>query len=190
MIEVEKKYIVDDNIKQNIMKSAKFIAEVQNHDIYYDYPDFQLFKNDTYFRCRNGKYELKVPSKEHTHAKDEVEVYNEISSTKQILGHFGYGSDENVDDIIKEHFVSIGEYVVTRTTYQWDQFRIDLDVTDFGYKMMEIELIVNSEKEIADAERSIIALAERLEIENTNVPGKLRKYLSMNNPEAAKELRL
>ena len=65
--------------------------------------------------------------------------------------------------------------------------KVDLDGTDFGHSVGEVEAIVSDEDDIADARQTIDLLMKTLGVENSqggnSVEGKLHIYMRTNRPE-------
>jgi len=62
---------------------------------------------------------------------------------------------------------------------------VDLDLTDFGYAVGEVELLVDSPSDIATAQHRIRTLIEQLQVEKDAPPatGKLEFYLEQYRPD-------
>lgn len=177
MIEVEKKFQPSDKQLKNILIGAEFLGEVVLEDTYYDYPDYRFFKNKTYFRNRNGSFELKI-GKSHG-------VSEEIEVKKDIEQYFG---TNNLEEFIKKNLVVITEYDTNRRKYKKEDFNIDVDETSFGYKILEIELMVEKEEHIEEAENKIINLAKKYNFEIKKVSPKRKEYFRLLKPEVYKKL--
>ena len=59
---------------------------------------------------------------------------------------------------------------------------------DFGYKICEIELMVEKEEEIEDAENKITELGKKYYIQMNKVHSKHREYFRLIKPEVYKKL--
>ena len=76
MIEVEKWFQPTDEQLKRMVADSEFLGEVVNHDVYYDYSDFRIFKNYVKFRSRNGVFEVKIEikvDKRGQNAEKEIE---------------------------------------------------------------------------------------------------------------------
>lgn len=178
MMEVEKKFKPTEDQLQKMLDGAKFIEEIILHDIYYDYPDYRLLKKSVRLRNRNGNFELKIGRGNG--------VAEEIENKKQIEKYFDI--DYDLEDFIKSNLVVIIEYSNRRKGYLKDGFDIGLDQMDFDYSMCEIELMVDKEEEIADAERKILDFANQYGLEEKKMYSKRREYLRRFKPEIYKEV--
>ncbi len=181
MIEVEKKFQPTEEQLKAMLEGAEFLGEVVNHDVYYDYPDYRLYKKDIMLRNRNGKYELKIRTASSTH--EETEEKTEIEK---------YFNTENLEKFIQENFEIIMEYITKRLKYKKGGFTIDVDKTDFGggkrYEMCEIELMVDSIDEVDNAREAVLRFAESYNFENKKMFGKHKEYLRVMKPEVFTEL--
>ncbi len=180
MIEVEKKFRPTEEQLKNLVAGAEFLGEKIVHDVYYDYPDLRLFKQEVRLRNRNGSYELKIGDDEG------VGVAEEIEEEAAIMAYLK--TELPLLDFIKENLTEIINYKQTRNKYKKGDFTIDVDVIDFGYSCVEIELMVKEESEIAGAQRKIFELATSFGIEIQDVPSKRNEYLKLRNPEVYKIL--
>lgn len=78
----------------------------------------------------------------------------------------------------------------TRKKYQYQDLTIDLDLTDFGFQIGEIEMIVDSPDQILTAENKIQRFARELGLNiASGVPGKVLTYLQRIKPEHYQALR-
>lgn len=177
MIEVEKKFQPTGEQLEALLAGAEFLEEVVNHDAYYDYPDYRLFKNNTWLRDRNGNFELKI--KKGTFAGEEIE-------TK--IGIEKYLHIENLGEFVKNDLMVIMQWETRRKKYKKEDFNLDIDETSFGYKVLEIELMVRNEEEIKGAEDKILALAARYNFPIKDLPSKRREYFRLVEPEKYEEL--
>ncbi len=177
MIEVEKQFSPKDDQLQSLLKDARFVSEHVNHDVAYDYPDYRLFKKHVRLRNRNGSFELKVGK--------TGGVSEEMESRKDIENYF---NTPNLDEFIKNNLAVILEYTCKRKKYKKGDFTIDLDEMDFGYKLCEIELMVEKEEQVKDAEEKIINLAKKYNFELKRVPSKRAEYFRRFKPEVYKDI--
>lgn len=178
MIEVEKKFQPTSEQLYKLLEGAEFLGEIELHDVYYDFPDLRLIKNDIRLRKRNDGYELKIG--EGKGVSQEIENENEIEkyfATKMPLQRF---VDENMIEVI--------DFKNTRKKYKKDGFTIDVDSMDFGYQLVEIELLVSHESEITGAEERIVAYAESFGIERKKLPQKREEYFRLKKPEIYRQL--
>ncbi len=188
MIEVEKKFQPTEEQLQKLLEGASFIEDKKIVDVYYDTPNFDLFKssNHTKLRCRDGLWELKIQIKPGSTegAKQAIE----ITDKKEILEKLGLDLNTDFDEHIKQNFTELVRYVTHRVKYHKGDFVIDIDEIDTGLKACEIELLVNSESEIEDAEKKIIAFANQSGLKMAKPPTKIGETLRVNRPEVYKEL--
>ncbi len=183
MIEIEKKFILTKNQKDNLIDEAEFLGEKKFTDIYYDNADFTLTKSDIWLRERDGKFELKIPLNESI--KNRVsDQYRELDNERDILQYFRSGINKSLADFLNQsRYESFCSITTIRKKYKKNNFSIDLDSMDFGYQIAEIEYMTDDESKIQESTESIIAFAKKHHI-NTDavVRGKVVEYIRLNNP--------
>lgn len=183
MIEIEKKFILTEDQKNNLINEAEFLGEKKFTDIYYDNADFTLTKSDIWLRERDGKFELKIPMNESI--KNRVsDQYRELDNERDILQYFRSGINKSLIDFLNQsRYESFCSITTTREKYKKNNFGIDLDSMDFGYRIAEIEYMTDDESKIQESTESIIAFAKKHHINtDTVVRGKVIEYIRLNNP--------
>src|SRR3989344_3594240 len=178
MIEVEKKFLLSDEEVQKLITNSEFLEEVRLEDMYYDLPGFPLMKHDKYLRSRNGKFELKLPVGDR--GKFEVDRYKEVEDESEIKKELSLGGGKILDELEKAGYFVVAHINSSRKEYKNGEFVIDLDLTDFGYKLAEIELMAPDEGGIDRATQKILTFAQGVGIKimaDTDVKGKLLEYL-------------
>src|SRR6266404_9401339 len=116
MIEVEKQCQPTEDQLKMLLADAQFMGEKINHDIYYDYPDYRLFKKDIRLRQRDGLFELKIG--------ESSGVSDEIEDRKDIENYFG---TSNLEEFIKNNLIIFIDYQSRRQKYKKDDFNISVD---------------------------------------------------------------
>lgn len=186
MIEVEKKFKKNEKIDELIKKST-FLCNLEMKDIYYDFKDLNLIKNDIRFRFREiggeGKYELKVRNKKfgdfEINDEDEIKKY--------------FNTELSLEEFINQDLIEIMNYETHRQKYANGEFILDLDtlttneLKDFKLDVCEIELMVKDESEVKDASKKIDNFAELNGLEKEKI-SKREVYLRAIRPEVFKEL--
>src|SRR3989344_1018380 len=175
MIEVEQKFQPTEGELRALLRDARFLGEVVNKDAYYDYPDWRFFKKNIWLRNRNGNFELKI--KKGTFAAEEIETQIEIEK---------YFKVQDLKEFVKNDLIIIMEWNTKRRRYKKDDFNIDVDKTSFGYKVIEVELMVETENEIKKAEDEILALVKKYNFTIKDLPSKRKEYLRLVKPEKYK----
>lgn len=185
MIEVEKKFLLDEEQEKKIITEAKFIFEKIFTDIYYDKSDYSLTKNDKWLRQRSGKWELKVSLDKTAGRKGDI--YDEIEDENKIREILNIPVEDNFeDDLIRSGYSEFCSCKTTRKKYKLGGYGVDIDFVDFGdfnYSLAEIELMAEQEREVKYALQKIIELADYLGLENKYVMGKVLVYLERKKPE-------
>lgn len=185
MIEVEKKFILNEQDKARLIKNAEFINEKVFTDIYYDTQDFSLTTKDRWLRCREGRFELKVPL--HEGMGRLADQYDELENEPRIREALGLPSvvESFVGDLEKSGLFPFCRCKTTRRKFKKESFIIDLDVVDFQdftYNIGEIELMVQGKSEIENAVEKIIVFAKDQKLTPTPVRGKIIEYLKRIRP--------
>ena len=178
MIEVEKRFQLTDEQEKAMLEGAEFLGQKLVHDIYYDYPDYRMMKKDIRLRKRNDKFELKV--------KKSAGVNQEIENEKEIARYFNLS--DSISDFVEKNLVKLIEYNTLRKKYKKGDFNIDIDNTDFNYKLCEIELLVDKDSDVKSATTQIKELAQKFGFENQKTLPKRVAFLKKFKIEVYNEL--
>ncbi len=182
MIEVEKKFILTPEQEKKLIKGAKFLGEKKFTDSYYDDAHYILTGQDIWLRRRDGRFELKLPM--NVNIKKRVsDRYKELESDAEILKYFNAAPGTPMQEFLTEkRFVPFCTITTERKKYKKGGFTIDLDMTDFGYAVAEIEYMTDDQSKLQEATDAIIAFAKKHGINtDTLVRGKVVEYLRLNN---------
>jgi adenylate cyclase class IV len=189
VIEVEKKFILSAGDEQKLTTGATFVKEVEMADVYYDTGENALTRKDTWFRERNGSWELKVPMNTGPSGERVADQYRELTDDAEIAGKLGLDPSLPLRDELAKHGYGIVAPLVTkRRKYTRDGFTIDIDSIDFGYEIAEIEALVEAEDQIEPAVQRIIAFATSLGLATAPVRGKVLEYIRRKRPEHYQQL--
>lgn len=181
MIEVEKKFSLGNGNEDKLISGAEFLGEKTITDTYYDDAGYSLTKKDTWLRLRDGRFELKVPisepgERQKTSQFDEIEDEAVIAKYLQFDPAFPLA-----DSLQRAGYAPFCTIVSTRRKYKKDGFGIDIDSVDFGYRLAEIELMVDDVSQTNDASDRITAYASSLGLVDGKTNGKLKEYLLRND---------
>lgn len=175
MIEVEKKFLIDQTTLKKITKEAKFISQKKLVDIYYDTSDFKLTTKDWWLRNRNGKFELKVSV---LGSKSSIDQYHEIDEEKKICQHLKITFKNSLSETLKQNNINPFVKIISkRKKYKKDNFIMDFDITDFGYSICEVEIMVENESQIKQALEKIEKFRTKNDLSSEPVRGKLVEYI-------------
>lgn len=169
-VEVERKFKVTADTK---IKLVEIGAELQKEEVfldkYYDNPDYSLTLKDCWLRRRNESWELKVVNGQFTKLASQ---YQEITETNEIVdflvNHFHRFDLKHlpVNQVIQKlDLQPFVEFTTTRQTYFLPECIIDLDLTDFGYQVGEIEVMATDKSQIPRALETITSVAGKLGFE-------------------------
>jgi adenylate cyclase class IV len=179
MIEVEKKFILNEQDEERLTNDAQFLNKRVFTDIYYDTENHYLTSKDRWLRSREGRFELKLPL--HEGADRLADQYDELENEQEIREALDMPSNRNLaDDLAKAGYLPFCTCKTSRRKYKKGPFSIDLDIVDFQnftYSIGEIELMVNEKSEIEGAINKIIAFAKEKDLTIAPVRGKVIEYL-------------
>jgi len=184
MIEIEKKFILNDEDKERLIKDTNFLNEMIFTDVYYDTNDFLLTSNDKWLRSREGRFELKISLRQG--AEILIDQYDEIEDEqkiKEVLNLTPVGS--LADALVKAGYAPFCKCKTTRRKYRIEPFTIDIDIVDFQdfiYNVGEIELMVSEKSEIERAIDKIMFFAKKHNLTIAPARGKVVEYLKRMKP--------
>jgi len=185
MVEVEKKFNPTQAQLATLLEGAELESQVKVKDQYYDTPAWDLVRSDTYLRQRDGKWELKIGKNlEERKTNAAVTAYDELETEEEIRAALSLPTDGTMEEVVKaagyDPFVT---FVTNRGTYTKEGFTIVTDDMDFGYFLIEIETLVESDDQIGEAGEKIVAFAKRHGLSAERVRGKLVAWAEENDPE-------
>ncbi len=184
MIEVENRFLLTEENKGKLIDDAEFVGEETFTDIYYDTADASIMKRDMWLRFRNGKFEMKLPLNEKSVLQRKSNKYKEIETEEEIRMVLGLPLNGDFTEVLEEKGYSpVLEIETTRKKYKKGEFVIVFDITNLGFSIGEIEIVVENESEIETASDRIIDFAERQGIELVSTEGKVLECLKINRPE-------
>ncbi len=185
MIEVEKKFILNEEDEARLLQGAEFLGERVFTDVYYDTVDFSLSSRDRWLRCREGRFEMKVPLREGKDAL--VDQYDELEDEQKIREALSLpAAGKFADDLAKADYQPFCIYTTTRRKYKKEPFIIDLDhadFKDFTYNIGEIELMVHDISDMQNAIDQILHFAKEQGLVIAPVRGKVVEYLRRVKPD-------
>jgi len=188
MIEVESKFLFTDERTTEVLSraGAKVTGERKFTDMYYDTKDFGLTLADHWLRRRDDCWQLKYPARDRnipdcpTASFLISTLYREAETDSDILSSlFALCTNTQkapslnfksckLDELSIESFIEenqcfvFAEITTKRLSYDLDGVRIDLDVTNTGYRVGELEVMVRSTSDIDWARSKINDLAAKI----------------------------
>ncbi len=179
MIEIEKKFVLDNETIERLTKDAELIGEKTFTDNYYDTQDFRLTTHDTWLRSRDGMFQLKLPLHSDGQGRQRVvDQYHELTAEEKIREALAIPRQKTLrEDLEAQGFSVIASFQTSRKKYRKQGFIIDLDQADFGYTIGEIELLAENQDAAHEAMSRILAFAKTQELMIQPVRGKLIEYL-------------
>lgn len=190
MIEIEKKFLINQAALQKITKGADFLSQQELVDIYYDTADFRLTTKDWWLRCRNGKFELKKVV-EGIDKKIIADRYEEITEEHEICQYLGINFGKSLKNSLEKNKINpFATITAERKKYRKDDFTIDFDITDFNYSICEVELMVQDDSQMNQALEKIENFRKANNLKDERVRGKLVEYIYLNRPEHYRALKM
>lgn len=188
MIEIEKKFIPEEGDIERITKDAEFIGEIINDDAYYD-KNFSMTKKDIYIRKRNGKFQMKIGIGRRG-LEGVISTYEEIDDEDAIRKKLRIPKKGGLDaDLEESGYKPFGSWKTARREYKKGEFTIDVDSVDYGYEVIEIELLVESIADIDKATNKILDFAKESGLTKSAKTGKVSQFLLRYHPEQYGEIR-
>ena len=212
---MERKFWYDFDIEKKLIelgarKVEKSFGKVIIDDYFDNFESYFLLLNDYLLRSRSknnkSNWQLKYPSKLADLNKN-VENYFEISDSKEIINSiidlsksknviFKHENECNTIETLVD-MLGLKPYArinSTRKSYIIENIRVDLDETDFNYRLGELEVVLDESLRLSEnIEKSIqkiSILTSKLGITNIDgIPGKISTYLYLFNPKLFEILR-
>ncbi len=182
-IEVEKKFVLTAEGEQRLIADATPLAEKRISDAYYDTADFRLTTSDRWLRNRDGRWELKVPVPGNGADEYGMDQYRELTDEADIRGALNIPQEGTLENGLTTHgYRLFAQYVTVRREYRKGPFTIDVDETDFGFREVEVELMVEKEEEVTEATARVIAFAREHGLDLAPLDGKTVEYIRRHNP--------
>lgn len=167
-IEVERKFVITSSSVDKLKEMGAVLnTERTFTDRYFDDLKYSLMLQDCWLRQRNQNWELKVPRGiSCTLATQYEEITNEREVVKYLMRHFNveeFSAELRASSLVKiiglEEFAT---FTTHRQSYSLPQCSVDLDITDFGFQVGEIEVMVTNESRIPAALNTIEDVANKL----------------------------
>ena len=181
MIEVEKKFFLDNADRNALLLGAKSVGTKTFTDTYYDTSAYDLTRRDIWLRVRDDRWELKLPLG-HFQSR-AANQYRELETEKEISEYFHFTGEQPLSDsLANAGYLPFATITTVRSKYERDGFIIDLDVMDFGYELAEIEKMVENEEEAEKAAEEILEFARTFNLRPGQVRGKVIEFLKRKDP--------
>lgn len=186
VIEVERKFpVMDKHVAQLEDLGAKLIKRCTFSDVYWDTSSALLMTQDFWLRQRDGCWELKVPTgTQH----GLITQYQELTAECDIMAKLNlllseHNSCISMKDLTASKLKQVASFTTFRDSYLIEgHVNVDIDETDFGYKIGELEILVSDQNGVQGALSLIEELIKKLGIGQKRTEGKLLHYLSLHNP--------
>ncbi|XP_060079939.1 uncharacterized protein LOC132559342 [Ylistrum balloti] len=168
MIEIERKFVVTGESVDKLKElGASLNVETTFTDKYYDDSKYSLTLQNCWLRQRNQAWELKVSRNVSCKlATQYEEMTKETEIVKYLVQHFnvdGLSEDLSATDLVKIIGLEVfATFTTHRQSYSLPECTVDLDITDFGFQVGEIEVMVTHESRIPSALNTIEDMAKKL----------------------------
>ncbi|WAR12459.1 THTPA-like protein [Mya arenaria] len=170
---VKRTYVSSEESEENVQKKGGIFIETETLvDEYLDDEDYSLILNDCWLRLRNKKFEMKVnaafgygKTRPGSFLNNENEIkelllnkYSEKLEQKRKVSERHL--DVLIDTLGLEEFAT---FETTRARYQVGNFMVTSELSNMGFHVGEIEVIVNSPQEFAGVLDKMEMLAAEIE---------------------------
>lgn len=199
LIEVERKFAPGPDTEEKLQElGATLEHRVTFRDTYYDTSELSLMLTDHWLRQREGSgWELKCPGVTGVSGPHNayVEVTSESAIVAQLFELLGSGEQETAGvaaNLGPLQLREVASFVTTRSSWklassgardQEPPLTVDLDSTDFGYAVGEVEVLVHEKAEVPAALEKIMGLSSVLGVPaQEKAPAKLMVYLERFRP--------
>lgn len=199
LIEVERKFTPGPDTEERLQKlGATLEHRVTFRDTYYDTSELSLMLSDHWLRQREGSgWEFKCPGVTGVSGphNEYVEVTSESAIVTQLFELLGSGEQETagVAAVLgRLKLQEVASFITTRSSWKLalsgaheeeSLLTVDLDSTDFGYAVGEVEAMVHEKAEVPAALEKIISISSMLGVPaQEKAPAKLLVYLQRFRP--------
>ncbi|KAL8590538.1 hypothetical protein ACOMHN_010974 [Nucella lapillus] len=172
-IEVERKFSIAADTEDKLKSlGAKLHKEKIFTDVYYDNDDYSLILSDCWLRLRNTTWEAKIAVKSlQQHALfTPATQYREITGERDISNWLvdqlkldSWLRGDPVELLVQAAGLTpFAKFTTTRRSYNLPSCVVDLDLTDHGFCVGEIEVMAASPEEVPQALQTISTVAQQL----------------------------
>lgn len=140
---------------RSLFTHHEYLGRRKTHDVYFDLPDGHFFSKGIYVRKRDGIWEAKIRSGGDFLNSAFVEVEGLEGVREVVEGELGVlkkgGEEEegSYDDkglggeiVLEDVLNPCAEFVTERESWLIERkFKVDVDTTDFGHVVGEVELV-------------------------------------------------
>ncbi|MCM2338863.1 MAG: CYTH domain-containing protein [Burkholderiales bacterium] len=201
-IEVELKFQPTEEQLNKMIEGLEVVSNVNIRDIYYDFDDFRLLKDEVRLRYRLSKKEgyeatgvlelkIKIDSKADIEINDKNEIKDYLSDVSDDIKNY-FNTGKSIEELMKDKkLVSYIDFKTERKEYIKEGFKIDVDKLSFGYDLCEIEVMVEDENQIKQMKDNIKEFAKKYDFDTeTKIIPKGWEYLRRFNPKLYEEIYL
>ena len=176
MIEVEQQFSITQEQADALVGKANDVKVLPLEEVYFDFPDFRYLKQDIWFRKRNNRFELKRRPAGQQHSQG-LEQYEEYYSEAEIKNVLSIDPTTDLQEFISANLQPSIVLNTTRKSFEIDDCHVDIDSTEFGYIVCEIERQASESDSIEEMRASILALALTLGLSTNPARNKAKEYI-------------
>ena len=205
-IEVERKFAAGDPAELSRVVTANggtVLGEKRFHDQYWDTPQCDLTRRDTWLRRRDQQWELKLPVEEAAkRSGGERSIFREVEGSAAVAealapllpgwdGAVPVEPDADLEPRLRAlKLVPFAELGTVRSKYKIGQGSIDADIASFGHSVVEIEVMCSTQEEVPAAEDEIGRIASLIGAKplDGTTGGKLETYIRRFCPDVLAQL--
>ncbi|XP_029422692.1 thiamine-triphosphatase isoform X2 [Nannospalax galili] len=200
LIEVERKFVPGPGTEERLQELGGILEhQVTFRDTYYDTSELSLIRSDHWLRLREGSgWELKCPGparvsgphNEYTELTSESAI---VAQLFELLGAEGLEAASVVAVLAPLKLLEVASFVTKRSSWklvfsgaeeQEPLLRVDLDTTDFGYAVGEVEVLVHEKAAVPAALEKIVSFSSKLGVPaQEKAPAKVQVYLQRFRPQ-------
>ncbi|KAM8962136.1 thiamine-triphosphatase [Pelodytes ibericus] len=198
-IEVEQKFVPGPDVEDQLHSlGAELQDETVFEDSYFDSTDLSLTLNDVWLRKRGDNWELKHPPKRGARGLNGAStLYQELTCEAEIMCRVS--EELGVPCVLSLEALDLKEFarfVTTRRRFLLPSLDgiahkvyIDLDLTDFGFAVGEVEVLVQTKEEVQSAMQKVEDVCRKLGVlSDSPVAGKMSTFLQRNRPDHYQQL--
>lgn len=185
MIEVEKKFALTEEQRENLLRGADFLGKSIFTDEYYDNDVFALTTKDVWLRARDGQWEMQIPHDAGDRWEDNYEKIQDEAVIRKYLELEEDGKSLE-EALISNGYSPFCVCGTSRAKYQKDDFVIDIDSVEYGdlfRYFVRMELLVEDRAEIPAALSKIQTFANSEGLRESSARAKVLDYIQARRPD-------
>ena len=160
-VEIKRKFkVYDDSDKTVEKKGGKLLETEMFEDKYFDNSCYNLTLSDCWLRKRNSTFEFKTDSS--SSGSETLSDEKAIIQSLQEMFHQKRSHETLLELLDELEFSEFASFQTTRKQFQLDDYTLTLELTDFGFQVGDVSLIVDNPVNISDSILRIGTIAKQL----------------------------